>query len=61
MNKRELVPMLDLERDPTRDLDGCVDILLAEGWTYEQVCFWVKMTLLLAPIALRMRVRGRWN
>jgi len=61
MKLHELVPMVDLECDPTQDMDGCVDILLAEGWTFEQVGYWVKVTLLLKPIMLRMRVRARCN
>ena len=58
----ELVPLVDPER-PTnyRDVEDCAEILLNEGWTWEQVGNWAREVFLLQPPLLRLRLGRRRN
>ena len=61
MKLSELVPMVDPGHDPQHYMDECVEILHDEGWTAEQVAYWVTATMVLSPFALRLRARSRRN
>ena len=58
----ELIPLVDLERPMGYpDVQDCVEILLNEGWTWEQVSNWAKETFLLQPPLLKLRLGRRRN
>ena len=56
-----LAPLVDPEHDPWVDIDGCFEILLDEGWSWQQAGMWVNFAFLLKPDSLATSLRKRRN
>lgn len=60
----ELVPLIDPERSIDRSFEhmsDCTQILLDEGWTWQQVGNWARLAFQLQPRFLRLRLGRRRN
>ena len=63
MKLTDLVSLLDIDRqlDPSQDIEDCAEILMDEGWEFEQVAYWVGAAYVLQSHTLELSLGMRVN